>query len=399
MTNMGLFANLFGKAKQRQQLNSYWQTLTGYQPAFTTWGGQLYESDLIRSAIDAKARAVSKLEIQVRGNAQPRLRAALRQGPNPWQSWPQFFYRLQTILDLKNTAFIAPILDEYGGTCGYFPILPTQVELLSGPGDEPFLRFYFASGQTAAMELARVGILTRFQYRDDLFGESNRALDGTLGLIEMQRQGITEGIKNAATFRFMARVNNFTKSEDLTKERKRFDRDQLQGGSGGILLFPNTYADIKQIEQKPYTVDADQMTLIRQNVYTYFGVNEDVLMNKSYGDAWSAFYEGVVEWFSVQFSDVITRMTYSGREISAGNQIFATSNRLQYMTNADKLNVSAQMADRGLMTRNEIRAIWNLPPLEGSLGDSLPIRGEYYDAKNPGDRPAKEASSDEQENE
>ena len=48
------------------------------------------------------------------------------------------------------------------------------------------------------------------------------------------------------------------------------------------------------------------------------------------------------------------------------------------MTNADKLNVSAQMADRGLMTRNEIRQIWNLPPLPSDIGDALPIRGEYY---------------------
>lgn len=34
------------------------------------------------------------------------------------------------------------------------------------------------------------------------------------------------------------------------------------------------------------------------------------------------------------------------------------------------------MADRGIMTRNEIREIWNLPPIEG--GDKATIRGEYY---------------------
>ena len=34
------------------------------------------------------------------------------------------------------------------------------------------------------------------------------------------------------------------------------------------------------------------------------------------------------------------------------------------------------MADRGVMTRNEIRDIWNLPHLPN--GDSAVIRGEYY---------------------
>ena len=48
------------------------------------------------------------------------------------------------------------------------------------------------------------------------------------------------------------------------------------------------------------------------------------------------------------------------------------------MSNADKLQVSAQMADRGLMTRNEIREIWNLAPLPADIGDQLPVRGEYY---------------------
>ena len=48
------------------------------------------------------------------------------------------------------------------------------------------------------------------------------------------------------------------------------------------------------------------------------------------------------------------------------------------MSNADKLAVSAQMADRGLMSRNELREIWNLTPLPPEIGDQLPIRGEYY---------------------
>ena len=57
-----------------------------------------------------------------------------------------------------------------------------------------------------------------------------------------------------------------------------------------------------------------------------------------------------------------------------------TSNRMQYMSNADKLKVSAQMADRGIMRRDEIREIWNLPPIPDGSGGAYIIRGEYYDA-------------------
>jgi hypothetical protein len=242
----------------------------------------------------------------------------------------------------------------------------------------PWLRFRFSNGNTTALPLAEVGILTRHQFRHDHFGESNTALTPTMELISMQQQGIPEAIRNSATFRFMARLNNFAKADDLRKERDRFNAEQMSSGNGGVLLFPSTWDQIQQIQMKPYTVDADQMALIEKQVYTYFGVNEDVLMNKAVGDSWSAFYEGCIEWLSIQISDVMSRMTFSDRERAAGNGIFLTANRLQYMSNADKLHVSAQMADRGLMTVNEIRAIWNLPPLPPEIGDRMPIRGEYY---------------------
>ena len=384
---MGLFRDIFGKWGSRAPSGGgTWTTLTGYAPAFKSAGGELYETALIRASVDAKARAISKLKVEMQGTARSRLRAELRSGPNPWQTWSQFLYRLSTILDIKNTAFILPVLDDVGDPCGYVTILPSRTEVVQDSQGNPWLRFGFATGEQAAMELERVGIMTRFQYRDDLFGESNGALDPTMQLISMQEQGITEGIKNGATFRFMARVTNFTKSEDLAKERSRFNKNQLSEGAGGILLFPNTYSDIRQIDQKPYTVDADQMKLIQENVFTYFGTNLDVLQNKCFGDAWNAFYEGALEPFAIQFSDVITRMTFSRREIAAGNRYFATSNRLQYMSNADKLQVSAQMADRGLMYVDEIRDMWNLPELPDGLGKRLPVRGEYYDAAQPRDK-------------
>ena len=125
-------------------------------------------------------------------------------------------------------------------------------------------------------------------------------------------------------------------------------------------------------------MDADQQKLIRDNVFEYFGVNEDILQNKFNSETWSAFYEGAIEPWAIQFSEVLTKMLFTVRERAADNYVMATANRLAYMSNADKLNVSAQMADRGLMTRNEIREIWNLPPLPEPLGSQLPARGEYY---------------------
>lgn len=375
---MGLFEKIFGnRPKVVGAYEGGFKMLNGHTPKFNRFGGSLYESELIRAAINARAVHISKLKVEMIGSARPALQRKMKLSPNQWQTWGQFLYRLSTILDLQNTAFICPVYDEFGEPSGIFTPLPTRCEIVQY-NDVPYLRYEFNNGNKAAIELAYCGIMNKFQYSNDFMGEDNHALFPTMDLIHIQNQGIEEGVKSAATYRFMAQVSNFTKAEDLKNERKRFTEENLKDDGGGLLLFPNTYRDIKQIDVKPWVVDAEQMKTIRDNVFEYFGVNEDVLQNKAYGDSWAAFYEGAIEPFAIQFSDVMTKMLFTLREQSQGNTVMATANRLQYLSNADKLNVSSQMLDRGIMTINDVREIWNLPPVDG--GDVRIIRGEYWNA-------------------
>ena len=377
---MGLFDLLFkNRPKPRGEYEGVFKMLDGYTPHFTTWGGGMYESELIRAAINARATHMSKLHVELIGAARPALQSKMKHAPNAFQTWSQFLYRASTILDVHNTLFITPVYDDYGEPSGFYTPLPHRCEIVQYNG-VPYLRYEFSYGERAAIELEYCGIMTKFQYSKDFLGENNAAMEPTMDLIHIQNQGIQEGVKSAATYRFMAQVSNFTKAEDLAKERQRFTMENLSKDAkgGGLLLFPNTYKDIRQVEVKPWVVDAEQMRIINANVYRYFGVNEDILENKAFGDAWAAFYEGAVEPWAIQFSEVMTKTIYTLREQSQGNMVMATANRLQYMSNADKLAVSAQMADRGLMTRNEIREIWNLAPLPEPIGSQLPVRGEYY---------------------
>ena len=381
---MGLFDKLFGrKPEPKGEYRGEYRLLNGYSPVFNRFGGSIYESELVRAAINAIAVQCGKLEVTIQGSAKPSLQSKLKKGPNEIQSWSQFLARLATILYVHNTAFIVPIFDQYGEVSGIFPVLPDRCEVVQykvGKEIKPYLRYTFRWNEKAAIELENCGIMTNFQYRSDLFGEPNTALLPTMDLIGMQNQGIQEGVKSAARFQFIAKSTNFIKPEDLKKERLRFSMQNLSRDAegGGLLLFPNTYTDIKQIEAKPFIVDAEQEKLIRNNVFNYFRVNEDIIQSKAYGDAWSAFYESVIEPFAIQFSEVCSRLLFSSREQAQGSRITATSNRLQYMTNADKLAVSSEMLDRGLMTINEIRDIWNLPPVEN--GDQRMIRAEYVNS-------------------
>lgn len=379
---MGLFEAIFGKPKVQSAGQNFWELLDGYTPSFTSWGGELYESEIVRAAVHATANHASKLDVKIIGSAKPELQTRLRQGPNSWQTWGQFLYRLSTILDMQNTAFVVPVLegvdaDGKDKVVGIFPVLPSNCEVKQYAG-QPFLVYTFQNGKTASVEMKKCAMLTKFQYKNDLFGEDNRALNPTMDLVNIQNQGIKEAVKNSASFRFMARLSNFSTDTDLRKKREEFSKENLQGEGGGVLLFPKTFDNIEQLKSTPFVASTEEMERIRTSVFDYFGVNEEVIQNKAYGDAWNAFYEGRIKPFSIQFSDAVSRMLFSENELARGAKIMATANRLQYMSNTEKLNVSQGMADRGIMNRDEIREIWNLDPLPDGMGQAYTIRGEYY---------------------
>ena len=75
---MGLFDILFGnRPKEKGRYEGIFKMLNGYTPHFTTWGGELYESELIRAAINARATHIGKLKVETQGAARPVLQTKM----------------------------------------------------------------------------------------------------------------------------------------------------------------------------------------------------------------------------------------------------------------------------------------------------------------------------------
>ena len=382
---MGLIEKIFGKRKPQGQPLTTMETFTAYAPVFTSWGGQIYESALVREAIYAKARHIMKLKFDMRGSAKRSLYNAVKVRPNPWSTWPDFLERCNNIYETQNNLIIVPVLDEFGETKGFWPVFPSGCEVKEGPGGVPFLVFQMTNGEMRAMELDRCAIIKKHQLKNDFFGESNAPLTPTMELINTFEQSIMEGVKNAASYRFMAQVTNYMFDEDLTKERKRFDRLNFQNEGGGLLLFNNNVTNIKQLEAAKNLVDDKQQALIEWNVWRYFGVSEEVIMNTATPEQLSSFYDGEIEPFAIKMSDGLSGMIYTDRERVAGNKAILAANRLQYMSVPDKVAMSQQLGDRGALLIDEIRDLFNYPPLKDGAGQHAPIRGEYYFVDDPKD--------------
>lgn len=379
---MGLFEKVFKKDRESEKaLHTYtvFTELNGYKPVFRSWGGEIYESELVRAAIDARARHISKLKPIIRGSARLSLQNKMKHAPNEWQTWSQFLYRVSTILDVKNTCIIVPVYDADLTVTGYYPVIPQNCEIVEYKG-EPWLRYDFRNGKRAAIEMRLCAVLTKYQYRHDFFGDTNIALNETMKLIDINRQAVEAAVQNSASYSFMAQTDNFTDPDDLENERLRFSKKNLakDAEDGGLILFPNTYKNIQQIKYSPYTVNAEEAAQIEKNVFQYFGVNDDVMQNKANGDQLDAFYNGAIEPFAIQFSEAMTRAMFTLRERSNGSELILSANRLQYMSTTAKISMAQQLMDRGVMTINEARELFNYPPVEN--GDIRAIRGEFKNA-------------------
>ena len=371
-----LFESVFHKPVIKA-VDGYFKTFTAYAPTFTTWQGGIYEAELTRSAIEAGADHASKLKPEVTGTAKVQATRSLRIQPNPWQTTPQFVKRVWTMLQVNETCLIVPMTDEYGNHVGYWPVLPSSCEAYDVDG-KAWLKLTFPNADTTFVEWSKVGVLTRHQYRSDLFGDGTDALRPTLELMHAQNQAEQNAIRQGAAIRFIGKFSQNLNIDDMRARQKEFNEQNLSTeNAGGIAVYDRGFESVEQVTPRSYTVDVAQMERIEKSVYRYFGINEDIILNKADEETFNSFYEGRIEPFAVQLGTVLTAMTFTPNEIGRGNEITFSANRLEFASNTTKLNVATALFDRGIWCGNDVADVFQTAHYEG--GDKHVIRGEYID--------------------
>lgn len=367
------------KSKEKRMLQSELaRMVTGYQPSFYTYSGGVYEMDLTVSAIDSFARNASKANPKIKGSAYRDRSKHWEVYANDTMTMSQFLYRLATIYECEHNVFIVPVKDAYGLVKGFYPVSSSssRITLINGV----LMLSYKIAAKEYAIPYSEVAHLKSHQYSDEFYGNSNAALSSTLQLLDIQNQGIINGIKQSAAIRFLAKAASMLKDDDIDRARTKFNEGLTVSNQSGVLVYDGKFSELKQVDSKPFVVDADQSEFIRKNVYNYFGTNDKILQNNFNETEWAAYYEGKVEPFLIQLSQSLTRLLFTEREIANGNYIIFESTRLQHADTATKISLITQLFDRGFITHNQGLEILNLPPQEN--GDRLYIRREYVDVEN-----------------
>ena len=385
------------------QLKTYteFQELGTYKSYFGIFGNNIFDSADVRTAIRTLSEHTSKANPRC---TDKRIERLLQLNPNKYMNGKDFLAKIRNILEIKNTAFVYIERDNTNKVIGFYPV-PYQTYTAVEYKDRLFVEFMFDG--TAVNQLVvpweDLAVHRKDYLMSDIGGESNKPLLGTLDVINTMDQGLENAVKSTANLRGILKSTKAMLSpDDLRKQKDSFVNDYMNLSNAGGIASLDATQEFKEINLKPTTATAEEQETYRERVYRYFGVNEKIIKSSYSESEYDAFYESRIEPVLVALSLEFTRKIFTDREISFGAEIWYESNRLQFASAKTKISMVA-LVDRGLMTPNEYRALFNMAPYEG--GDEFVLRldtsktGDVSDdgTGNPVGRPPKEDTDEGEE--
>jgi HK97 family phage portal protein len=377
---VGFIDKIKNMIPQKTQVVSGCQLIQDKGNSFYSWNGKIYQSDILRSCITPRATAIGKLVAKhIRNNSQegivinpePYIRFLLEE-PNPYMTGQMLLEKMINQLELNNNAFALINRDEFGYPCEIYPIPATSAEAIYDKNGVLYLRFTLRNMKIVTFAYSDVIHLRQDFNENDIFGTSRaEALTPLMEIVTTTDQGIVKAIRNSSAIKWLLLFKQSLRPEDLKKATKEFVDNYLSIDSetGGAAAADAKY-DAKQVEPKDYVPNATQIDKTLQRIYSLLGTNEKIIQSKFTEDEWISYFEAKIEPIAIQLSNEYTRKIFSRRERGFGNKIIFEAANLQYASMNTKLQL-VQMVDRGALTPNEWREVFNLAPIKG--GDE-PIR-------------------------
>lgn len=374
---MGLLDWMFGKKITEPQTKTGFKMFVDADNGFFNWGGNLYHSDVVRSCIRPKAKAVGKLTAKhikdgpnFKTNPNYNIKLLLEE-PNPLMTGQVFQEKMATQLELNNNAFALIKRDEEFQPIEIYPLPAISVELLEGPLGDMYLKFTFKDGKSLVAPYVDVIHLRQDFNEHNVFGDApGEALANLMEVVNTIDQGMMKAIKNSAIIRWIMKFDQVLRPEDIDAQIKKVNENYMSVENDGGVIPTNPGYSLEQVKPQSYVPDDKQTMNTTQRIYNFFNTNDKIVQSKYNEDEWNAYYESVIQPVAMQLSGEYTRKIFDRRQRRLGNKITFESFNLQYASMSTKINL-VQLMDRGALTPNEWRKIMNMGPVEG--GDK-PLR-------------------------
>ena len=362
------------------------QLINSYTNFITNYNAEIYNDLAVRSCVDTIARHVAKLKpvhiIQDENgrNAQKSsINSLLANRPNIYMSTSDFLYKVASQLLYYGNAFVYIQKDNKQNINGFYPIDFTSCELKEYDNNL-YLKFNFNNAKNIVIPYTDIIHIRRNYSTHDLLGQdAYKPLLETLTNLSKSRQSISNKVENGGKISGILKLSGMV-SQSEWKTKAELFADWFKSStskSGGVATIDST-ADFIPVSTKAESAEEAQLKYLQSEVYSYFGINE-AIVNGSYNETeWQAFYESIIEGIKIQLSQEFTAKVFTDSERKYGNIIDFNSNRLTYASTTNKVNMVKELGALGLLTTNEARELFDLPPVED--GDKRLVSLNYINA-------------------
>lgn len=362
------------------------QLINSYTNFITNYNAEIYNDLSVRSCVDTIARHVAKLKpVHIikdedgRNIQKSAINNLLANRPNIYMSTSDFLYKIASQLLYYGNAFVFIQKDEKQNINGFYPVDFASCELKEYD-DNLYLKFNFNNAKNIVVPYTDIIHIRRNYSTHDLLGQdAYKPLLETLTNLSKSRQSISNKVENGGKISGILKLSGMV-SQPEWKTKAEVFADWFKSSnskSGGIAAIDST-ADFIPVSTKAESAEETQLKYLQSEVYSYFGINE-AIVNGSYNETeWQAFYESIIEGIKIQLSQEFTAKVFTEKEKEYGNIIDFNSNRLTYASTTNKVNMVKELGALGLLTTNEARELFDLPPVED--GDKRLVSLNYINA-------------------
>lgn len=381
---MGLL-DFFRKKETTKGLN-YAPTMGGNLPFYSSFGENIYASDIIVQSIRCSANEFKKLNprhirtvdgkstLLTEGNI-----ATLLKRPNNFMTTADFLEKIKILLELNKNVFIYP---EYYKTVGgskyytaLYPLKPSHVEYMTNEKDKLFINMRFQNGYETTLPADEV-IHWRKDYGvNDYFGGGMLGGNDDAGLLTMLKrydqltQSIAKALEVSCQINGMVKYNTYHGDEALEANRDKFVKDLKENKSG--LLFTDMSTEYIPIPRDIKLVDGETLKFFYDTILRANGTSLPILNGDYTKEQKEAYYEHALEADIISLGQAFSKVLFTDREASFGNEIVFYPNDITFMSMENKIAALQAGLPAGLFMKDEARALLGYPPLPNGQGQVI----------------------------
>ena len=382
---MGLF-DFIDKWRQQKKNKKLAAMLNGYSPIFSQLGQDIYASDVVQQAISCIVFEMKKLNPRhIRMNNGDPMPVdsdiqKLLEYPNERMTQSDFIEKIFWQLFLNYNSFVIPTYetgrDDEGNPkkkyTGLYPIQPAQVDFLQNDAGELFVNFKFANNYETTLRYADV-IHIRYRYSineflgGNEFGQpDNDALLKTLEINDTLLQGVAKALKASYAVNGVVKYSTMLDDGTMEENLKELER-KLRNNESGFLPM-DIKGEFIPFENKKQVISSDVLKFIDEKILRQFGVSLPILTGDYTKEQYESFYQKTLEPLVIAVSQEFTRVLFTQREKSFGNQIKFYPHELIFMSTEQKLELFDKLIDSASCYKNEFRTAFGMTPLPEFVG-------------------------------